>query len=177
VHVRLNSCRDVRRRRVGRRLDVNQPAQAVWGSGVRVPSAPTRKVRVKAWLSKLTARPRPGALAVRGAVVRKETAGRWLGRYRLSPQGPGFDPDEFVDSVRRVAGGGTALDPEVVARLFAGTSGKANASLARLTAREREVLGVMAEGRSNAAIAERLVITERAVIKHTSNIFTKLDLP
>ncbi|MEC4017540.1 response regulator transcription factor [Streptomyces sp. H27-D2] len=88
-----------------------------------------------------------------------------------------FDPDEFVDSVRRVAAGGTAMDPEVIARLFTGASAGRVDPLARLTAREREVLGVMAEGRSNAAIAERLVITERAVIKHTSNIFTKLDLP
>ncbi|MEU9789532.1 response regulator [Streptomyces sparsogenes] len=88
-----------------------------------------------------------------------------------------FDPDEFVDAVRRVAAGGTAMDPEVIARLFAGTSSSAADPLARLTAREREVLGIMAEGRSNAAIAERLVITERAVIKHTSNIFAKLDLP
>ncbi|GAA2354391.1 response regulator [Streptomyces sparsogenes] len=88
-----------------------------------------------------------------------------------------FDPDEFVDAVRRVAAGGTAMDPDVIARLFAGTSSSAADPLARLTAREREVLGIMAEGRSNAAIAERLVITERAVIKHTSNIFAKLDLP
>ncbi|MDX3233360.1 response regulator transcription factor [Streptomyces sp. ME19-01-6] len=87
-----------------------------------------------------------------------------------------FDPDEFVDAVRRVAAGGTAMDPEVIARLFSSASSAAD-PLARLTAREREVLGIMAEGRSNAAIAERLVITERAVIKHTSNIFAKLDLP
>ncbi|MGY0061464.1 LuxR C-terminal-related transcriptional regulator [Streptomyces sp. LZ34] len=88
-----------------------------------------------------------------------------------------FDPDEFVDAVRRVAAGGTAMDPDVIARLFASTTSSAADPLARLTAREREVLGIMAEGRSNAAIAERLVITERAVIKHTSNIFAKLDLP
>ncbi|MDW6062496.1 response regulator transcription factor [Streptomyces sp. FXJ1.4098] len=88
-----------------------------------------------------------------------------------------FDPDEFVDAVRRVAAGGTAMDPDVIARLFASTASSAADPLARLTAREREVLGIMAEGRSNAAIAERLVITERAVIKHTSNIFAKLDLP
>jgi DNA-binding NarL/FixJ family response regulator len=88
-----------------------------------------------------------------------------------------FDPDEFVDAVRRVAAGGTAMDPDVIARLFASTTSSAADPLARLTAREREVLSIMAEGRSNAAIAERLVITERAVIKHTSNIFAKLDLP
>ncbi|MET7640360.1 response regulator transcription factor [Streptomyces sp. NPDC005438] len=88
-----------------------------------------------------------------------------------------FDPDEFVDSVRRVAAGGTAMDPEVIARLFTSSSASQADPLGRLTSREREVLGIMAEGRSNAAIAERLFISERAVIKHTSNIFTKLDLP
>ncbi|MFG3253812.1 LuxR C-terminal-related transcriptional regulator [Streptomyces sp. NPDC048172] len=91
-----------------------------------------------------------------------------------------FDPDEFVDAVRRVAAGGTAMDPQVIARLMASSAqpgAQGAAPLGQLTAREREVLDVMAEGRSNAAIAERLVITERAVIKHTSNIFTKLDLP
>ncbi|ONK13306.1 response regulator transcription factor [Streptomyces sp. MP131-18] len=88
-----------------------------------------------------------------------------------------FDPDEFIDAVHRVARGGTAMDPEVISRLFSGGSTAREGSITRLTARELEVLGVMAEGRSNAAIAKRLVITERAVIKHTSNIFTKLDLP
>jgi DNA-binding NarL/FixJ family response regulator len=87
-----------------------------------------------------------------------------------------FDPAQFVEAVRRVAAGGTAMDPDVVAKLFAKDAGR-DGPLTRLTPREREVLGEMAEGRSNAAIAERLVITERAVIKHTSNIFTKLDLP
>jgi DNA-binding NarL/FixJ family response regulator len=84
------------------------------------------------------------------------------------------DPTEFVESVRTVAGGGTALDPEAVARLL----GRGNRErLELLTPREREVLELLAEGRSNSAIAERLVITERAVEKHVSNIFWKLDLP
>ncbi|GAA3971547.1 hypothetical protein GCM10022384_23080 [Streptomyces marokkonensis] len=87
-----------------------------------------------------------------------------------------FDPDQFVDSVRRVAAGGTAMDPDVVARLFAKETDRGGA-MSRLTPREREALALMAEGRSNAAIAQRLVITERAVIKHTSNLFAKLDLP
>ncbi|MFE4396138.1 MULTISPECIES: response regulator transcription factor [Streptomycetaceae] len=86
-----------------------------------------------------------------------------------------FDPDEFVETVRRVAAGGTALDPQVIAMLVG--SNERNKPLDRLTPREREVLGLMAEGRSNAAIAERMVITERAVKKHTANIFLKLDLP
>src|SRR5690606_6124424 len=68
------------------------------------------------------------------------------------------------------------MDPDVVAKLFAKEHHR-DGPLSRLTPREREVLGLMAEGRSNAAIAQELVITERAVIKHTSNIFTKLDLP
>ncbi|RFU86115.1 DNA-binding response regulator [Streptomyces triticagri] len=86
-----------------------------------------------------------------------------------------FDPDQFVDAVRRVAGGGTAMDPDVVARLFAKDVHQ-HGAMGRLTPREREVLALMAEGRSNAAIAQRLVVTERAVIKHTSNLFAKLGL-
>ena len=84
------------------------------------------------------------------------------------------DPSEFVDAVRRVAAGGTAMDPEVVAQLVA-RRGPAS-PLAGLTPREREVLGLMAEGRSNAAIAESLVVTDGAVEKHISNIFGKLGL-
>ena len=87
-----------------------------------------------------------------------------------------FDAAQFIDAVKRVAAGGTAMDPEVIAKLIA-RGGAKNEPLARLSPRELEVLGLMAEGRSNAAIAQRLVITERAVTKHTSNIFTKLDLP
>ncbi len=86
-----------------------------------------------------------------------------------------FDAAQFVDAVERVAAGGTAMDPEVIAKLLA--RGSTRGPLTRLSPRELEVLGLMAEGRSNAAIAQRLVITERAVTKHTSNIFTKLDLP
>ncbi|MGI5324271.1 LuxR C-terminal-related transcriptional regulator [Actinomadura nitritigenes] len=86
-----------------------------------------------------------------------------------------FDTAQFVDAVRRVASGGTAMDPEVISRLVA--SGTRDTPLSRLTPRETEVLELMAQGRSNAAIAERLVVTERAVTKHTANIFAKLDLP
>ncbi|TDD27282.1 response regulator transcription factor [Actinomadura sp. KC06] len=86
-----------------------------------------------------------------------------------------FDAAQFVDAVRRVAAGGTAMDPEVISRLVA--SSTRNTPISRLTPRETEVLELMAQGRSNAAIAERLVVTERAVTKHTANIFTKLDLP
>jgi DNA-binding NarL/FixJ family response regulator len=82
---------------------------------------------------------------------------------------------DFLDGLARVAAGGTVLDPEVVAQLFARR--RRGDPLRTLTAREREVLGLMAEGRSNTAIAKHLVVTEGAVEKHVRNIFTKLDLP
>jgi DNA-binding NarL/FixJ family response regulator len=85
-----------------------------------------------------------------------------------------MDVKEFVEAVRRVAEGGTALDPEVVAQLF---SRQKRDPLEQLTPREREVLGLMAEGRSNAAIAEQLTLTVGAVEKHIANIFMKLRLP
>jgi DNA-binding NarL/FixJ family response regulator len=85
-----------------------------------------------------------------------------------------FNGDQFIEAVRRVAGGGTALDPEVVGQLVARRS--RDEPLGRLTPREREVLELMAEGRSNAAIAQRLFVTEKAVGKHISSIFAKLDL-
>ncbi len=84
------------------------------------------------------------------------------------------DVERFVDSVRRVADGGSALDPEVVSQMLGRR--RAEDPLAELTPREREVLGLMAEGRSNQAIAEELVVTERAVEKHVTGIFSKLDL-
>ena len=85
------------------------------------------------------------------------------------------DVGEFLGAVDRVGGGGTALDPEVVAQLLARARRKD--PLDRLSPREREVLGLMAEGRTNQAIAEELVVSHGAVEKHISNIFTKLDLP
>jgi DNA-binding NarL/FixJ family response regulator len=85
------------------------------------------------------------------------------------------DVDTFVSSVRQVADGGTVLDPEVVAGLVSG-AGK-NHPISGLTPRERDVLTLMAEGRSNAAIAARLFVTEKAVGKHINNIFAKLGLP
>jgi len=83
------------------------------------------------------------------------------------------DVDTFVDALRRVAGGGTALDPEVVSQLFA----RSRRPDPGLTPREREVLALMAEGRSNAGIAEALVVGEGAVEKHVTGIFAKLTLP
>jgi DNA-binding NarL/FixJ family response regulator len=86
-----------------------------------------------------------------------------------------FDVATFVDSVRRVAAGGTALDPEVVAQLF--SRHRPGSALERLTPREQEVLGLMAEGKSNAGIATTLVLSMGAIEKHIANIFAKLDLP
>ncbi|MFF3985273.1 response regulator [Streptomyces sp. NPDC001797] len=82
--------------------------------------------------------------------------------------------DEFLDALERVAAGGTALDPEVVAELL---SRRRESPLDPLTPREREVLGLMAEGHDNATIAGTLVVTERAVHKHIGNVFLKLGLP
>ena len=102
-----------------------------------------------------------------------------------SPAGVGYllkervsDLDDFVDALTRVAAGGTALDPEVVAHLLGASrrDGSRHDGLDALTPREREVLALMAEGRTNAAIAASLVVTERAVEKHVANIFTKLGL-
>jgi DNA-binding NarL/FixJ family response regulator len=85
------------------------------------------------------------------------------------------DVDAFADAVRRVGEGGSALDPEVVSQLMGRR--RRDDPLEALTPREREVLALMAEGRSNAAIAEALIVTERAVEKHVTSIFSKLDLP
>ncbi|OPC84475.1 DNA-binding response regulator [Embleya scabrispora] len=85
-----------------------------------------------------------------------------------------FNTDEFVDAVRRVASGGTAMDPEVISKLLA--RNVRDKPLAQLTPREREVLELMAEGCSNAAIAGRLFVSEGAVSKHTTNIFAKLSI-
>src|SRR6202046_5684864 len=85
------------------------------------------------------------------------------------------DVEEFVDALSRVAAGGTALDPEIVAQLLGAS--RRNDALISLTRRERDVLALMAEGRSNAAIAELLVVSDRSVEKHVGNIFSKLGLP
>ena len=86
-----------------------------------------------------------------------------------------FTDEQFTDALRTVARGGTVMDPEVVAKLLARRASQMPVS--RLTSREREVLALMAEGRSNSAIAQRLVVSEKAVSKHCTSIFAKLDLP
>jgi DNA-binding NarL/FixJ family response regulator len=85
-----------------------------------------------------------------------------------------FNDDQFVDAVRTVAGGGTVMDQEVVVKLLGRRARQE--PLTRLSAREREVLELMAQGRSNSAIAQRLFVTEKAVSKHSTSIFSKLDL-
>lgn len=85
-----------------------------------------------------------------------------------------INAEQFIDAVRRVAAGGTVMDPEVIATLLASNAG--HAPLSGLSPRERAVLEAMAEGRSNAAIGERLFLSQSAVAKHTASIFAKLDL-
>jgi DNA-binding NarL/FixJ family response regulator len=99
-----------------------------------------------------------------------------------SPQGLGYllkervtDVEDFASTLRHVAGGGSALDPQIVSRLLADPRG--DGPLSALTPRETEVLELVAEGRSNKAIAERLDISQRAVTKHVTSIFEKLGLP
>jgi DNA-binding NarL/FixJ family response regulator len=109
-------------------------------------------------------------------------AGYALDLLQTNAEGVGYllkdrihDVTEFADAVRRVGEGGSALDPAVVSRLVGRR--RVDDPLADLTPREREVLELMAEGRSNQAIAERLVVTPRAVEKHVTSIFAKLRLP
>jgi DNA-binding NarL/FixJ family response regulator len=87
------------------------------------------------------------------------------------------DLDQLLAAIREVAGGGSVIDPKVVEALVAARSRSAQSPLARLTPREREVLALLAEGRSNAAVADGLVLSERAVEKHINSIFAKLGLP
>ena len=86
-----------------------------------------------------------------------------------------FTDEQFTDALATVARGGTVMDPEVVAKLLARRSSQP--PVARLTQRERDVLALIAEGRTNSAIAQRLVVSEKAVSKHCTSIFAKLDLP
>jgi DNA-binding NarL/FixJ family response regulator len=119
------------------------------------------------------------AVLVLSQYVEKEYAAELLAE---NAEGVGYllkdrvaDIDRFIDTVRRVADGGSALDPEVVSQMLARR--RSADPLDELTPREREVLAMMAEGRSNHSIATELVVTERAVEKHVTSIFAKLNLP
>jgi DNA-binding NarL/FixJ family response regulator len=106
------------------------------------------------------------------AFLEHGTAGRaYLLKERVA------DLDQLLAAIRQVIQGGSVIDPKVVEALVAARSRGAPSPLARLTPREREVLSLLAEGRSNAAVAEGLVLSERAVEKHINSIFAKLDLP
>jgi len=85
-----------------------------------------------------------------------------------------FDADQFIDALERVAGGGTAMDPAVIGKLLSG--GRSNRRLEKLTAREREVLALMAEGLSNQAIGRRLFLSDSAISKYTTSMFVKLGI-
>ncbi len=119
------------------------------------------------------------AVLVLSQYVEERYAGELLAR---DARGVGYllkdsvtETRDFLESVDRVAAGGTAIDPEVVSQLLA--RARRGDPLDDLSPRERQVLSLMAEGRSNGAIAARLVVTERAVEKHVSSIFAKLRLP
>ena len=119
------------------------------------------------------------AVLVLSQYVEKEYAAELLAE---NAEGVGYllkdrvgDIDRFIDTVRRAADGGSALDPEVVSQMLARR--RSDDPLDELTRREREVLAMMAEGRSNHSIATELVVTERAVEKHVTSIFAKLNLP
>jgi DNA-binding NarL/FixJ family response regulator len=105
------------------------------------------------------------------ALLSEGSAGRaYLLKERVS------DIDDLLDAIRTVADGGSVIDPQVVEQLVAATARQAPTPLDRLTPREREILAEMAQGKSNAAIAASLVLSERAVEKHSNSIFSKLDL-
>jgi DNA-binding NarL/FixJ family response regulator len=118
------------------------------------------------------------AVLVLSQYVEKRYAAELLGE---NAEGVGYllkdhvaDVESFIDAIRRVADGGSVLDPEVVSQMLARCR---SGGLDELTPRERQVLALMAEGRSNHSIASELVVTERAVEKHVSSIFAKLDIP
>ena len=117
-----------------------------------------------------------------GILILSQQVGVAMRALVESPQGLGYllkervtDLEDFASTLRHVAAGGSALDPQVVSRLLADPRG--DGPLSTLTARELEVLELVAEGRTNKAIADRLDVTQRAVTKHVTSIFSKLDLP
>ena len=118
---------------------------------------------------------RPHPVHARRAAVRPRTARRSGGGVGYLLKDRVFTDEQFTDALRTVARGGTVMDPEVAAKLLARRASQS--PVTRLTDREREVLALIAEGRSNGAIAQRLVVSDKAVGKHCTSIFAKLDLP
>jgi DNA-binding NarL/FixJ family response regulator len=156
-----------------RAVDEHQPDVVV--ADVRMPPTFTDE-GLRAALVVRARWPRTGVLVL-SQYVEERYATELLSGH---PQGVGYllkdrvaDVPEFLSALERVAGGGSALDPEVVAQLLA----RGRHPLSDLTAREREVLALMAEGRSNAGIAAALVVSDGAVEKHINSIFAKLGLP
>lgn len=158
-----------------RAVDVHRPEVAI--VDIRMPPTQTDE-GVRAAHEIRTRHPRIG-IVILSQHVDLGTATRLLAE---SPERLGYllkdrvtDVDDFVGTLGRVAAGGSALDPEVVSRLLAGT--RDSGPLRALTPRDREVLQLVAEGRSNKGIGERLGVSERAVQKHVTSIFAKLELP
>ena len=157
-----------------RKVGAHKPDVAV--VDVRMPPTQTDEgLRAAAEIKRT--RPETGVLVLSQVVE----AGSALELFAAGADGLGYllkdrvaDIDRFTDAVRRVAEGGSALDPEVVSLLLGRR--RREDPLEALTPREREVLGLMAEGRSNGAIAEQLVVSERAIEKHVTSIFGKLGL-
>jgi DNA-binding NarL/FixJ family response regulator len=156
-------------------VDTHRPDAAV--VDIRMPPTHTNEGLVAA-LDLRASHPEVGVLVL-SHHVESTHAARLLAD---DPRGVGYllkdrvsDVDDFVEALRRIAAGGSVIDPEVVGRLL--SRRREHDRLAALTAREREVLALMAEGRSNPAICQRLFLTAKTVETHVSRIFTKLDLP
>ncbi|HEY7147175.1 MAG TPA: response regulator transcription factor [Streptosporangiaceae bacterium] len=158
-------------------VDQHHPDAAV--VDVRMPPGYTDE-GLRAAIAIRRGHPKTGVL-VFSQYIETRYAGELLGAAPGGAAGVGYllkdrvaDIEEFVEALSRVAAGGTALDPEVVTQLLGAS--RRNDGLGTLTARERDVLALMAEGRSNSAIAGILVVSERSVEKHVGNIFSKLGL-
>ena len=159
-------------------VDAHQPDVTV--VDVRMPPGYTDE-GLRAAIAIRRAHPKVGVLVFSQYIETRYTADLLAAASGRGASGVGYllkdrvaDVGEFVEALARVAAGGTALDPEVVTQLLAAS--RHTAGLATLTPRERDVLALMAEGRSNSAIAEALVVSERGVEKHIANIFSKLGL-
>lgn len=159
-----------------REVDRHRPDLAI--TDIRMPPTHTDEGLVAA-LRIRQAHPGVGVVVLSQHVQRRyatELLGQDRGGFGYLLKQRIADVRTFTDSLRRVAEGGTALDPEVVSMMVARAS-RGDRAIGRLTPRQREVLALMAEGRSNAAIAAQLFLTTKAVVQHTSNIYDALELP